>query len=120
MVHPISSSWTRVLPALVFLIIAAISPAAAQEGVEDAVVYEREVFEYPGGTRPDPFRSGMRTGDVGLRLEDLSLRGIVHHTDSARSVAFVMIAGSDRRIQAKVGQSVGTVRFLAIHPDHVE
>jgi hypothetical protein len=94
--------------------------AAAQEAAEPTVVYEREVFQYRGGGRPDPFRSLLREGDLGIRMEDLSLRGIVHHSDPANSVAVLSQAGTNRRIQARAGERVGPLRVLAIHPDHVE
>ncbi len=94
--------------------------AEAQQVVDETIVYEREVFEYPGASRPDPFRSAMAEGDLGIRLEDLSLRGVVHHADPSQSVAFLLVEGSNRRIQAKVGETVGTLRLLAIYPDRVE
>ena len=107
-----------VAPLLAF--VAGVGTVEAQQVVEETVMYEREVFEYPGTTRPDPFRSAMVDGDLGIRLADLSLRGVVHHADPSQSVAFLLVEGSDRRIQAKVGESVGTLRLLAIYPDRVE
>ncbi len=121
MVHPISSSLTQLLPALALLVLmAGAAPANAQQEIQKTAVYKREFFEYTGAARQDPFRSAVRGGEVGVRMDDLSLRGIVHHSDPSRSVAFVVMGGGDRRIQARVGESVGTVRFLAIHPDRVE
>lgn len=116
---------TRFAPYLIVL--SAISlmtaPAAAQEarGVAPAeLAYEREVYTYPSGARPDPFRSLLRDGDLGMRVEDLRLRGIVHHQNPAQSVAMLTIQGTDRRVQARVGDIVGPLRVLAIHPDRVE
>ncbi len=100
----------------------AVAPAAAQEpGVlPPELEYEREVYTYPRGARPDPFRSLLRDGDLGVRIEDLVLRGIVHHPDPSRSVATLTVEGTNRRIQARVGEVVGPLRVVAIHPDRVE
>jgi hypothetical protein len=84
------------------------------------VIYEREVFEYSAGGRPDPFRSLLQDGELGIRIEDLMLRGVVYHPDPARSVAVLSQTGSQRRIQARVGERVGTLRILSIQPERVE
>jgi hypothetical protein len=95
------------------------APVAGQD-VSDSVVYEREVFRYSAGSRPDPFRSLLEDGDLGIRVEDLSLRGVVHHVDPSQSVAFLLVAGSERRVQARVGERVGSLRILGIFPDRVD
>ncbi|MEX2582612.1 MAG: hypothetical protein WD766_05040 [Gemmatimonadota bacterium] len=104
-------------------ILAALLPlgsAQAQQNTDVTILYDREVFEYPGGARPDPFRSLLMEGDLGIRLEDLTLRGVVHHPDPSRSVAVLSQEGSNRRIQARVGERFGSLRILAIHPDRVD
>jgi hypothetical protein len=107
------------LPASLLL---AAGPVMAQEAAagEPTIAYEREVFQYARAQRPDPFRSLLTDGDLGLRLEDLVLRGVVYHSDPLRSVAFLMVQGSERRIQARQGERVGTLRILGIHADRVE
>jgi hypothetical protein len=119
---PVQHSKTAtMLPLLVIgALMVLAAPAAGQSGADPAVVYEREVFQYPAATRPDPFRSLLRDGDLGIRVEDLSLRGVVHHADPSRSVAFLLVAGSERRIQARVGERVGSLRVLSIMPDRVD
>ena len=94
-------------------------PAVGQDASE-SVVYEREIFQYSAASRPDPFRSLLENGDLGIRVEDLSLRGVVHHADPSQSVAFLLVAGSERRIQARVGERVGSLRILGIFPDRVD
>lgn len=84
------------------------------------VIYEREVFRYQGAGRPDPFRSLLLDGNLGVRVEDLSLRGVVYHPDPSRSVAVLAQRGSTERIQARVGERVGTLRILSIQPERVE
>lgn len=100
--------------------LAAASPLAAQGAAEETVVYEREVFDYARGGRPDPFRSLLKEGELGVRIEDLSLRGVVFHSDPARSVAVLARSGSERRIRAKVGERIGGLRVVAIGPRSVD
>ena len=95
-------------------------PAPGQTGGDATVIYEREVFQYPASGRPDPFRSLVNDAELGIRVEDLTLRGIVYHSDPSQSVAVLSQAGSERRIRARVGERVGSLRILAIYPDRVE
>lgn len=99
---------------------AAQEEATPPEGSAPRVIYEREVFQYPRGGRPDPFRSLVGTGALGLRIEDVAVRGIVFDPDPAQSVAVLTVAGSDRPIRARVGDRVGGIRILAIHPRRVD
>jgi hypothetical protein len=93
---------------------------AAQAAADDVLSYRREVFAYPRAGRPDPFRS-LATGDeLGVRLEDLVLRGVMLHDDPAQSVAVLSQQGSDRRVRMRVGERVGTIRVLAIRQRSVE
>lgn len=100
--------------------IAFAMPLSGQVVADPTVVYEREVFTYSAAGRPDPFRSLLDDAELGIRLEDLTLRGIVHHRDPSQSVAVLTQAGSDRRIRARVGERVGALRILAIYPDRVD
>ncbi len=109
--------------ALCLLLFAAADSAtavAAQESSEPRIIYQREVFQYPRSGRPDPFRSLVGSGALGLRVEDLTLRGVVHDPDPRESVAIFTVAGTDRRIRARVGDRIGTIRVLAIQPRRVE
>jgi hypothetical protein len=105
------------------LLFAGFSPARAQQPLpvsEATTVYEREVFQYSRASRPDPFRSLLLEGDIGIRMEDLGLRGVVHHDDPSRSVAVLSQRGTARRIQARIGERVGPLRVVAIYPDRVD
>jgi hypothetical protein len=101
--------------------VAAQQPApAAQTRAAAPVVYQRELFDYSRGGRPDPFRSLLSSSDVGVRVEDLALRGVVVHPDASRSVAVLSRAGVARPIRARVGERVGGIRILAIRPRSVD
>lgn len=115
-----SSSPAKPLFFALLLGLVPLGAAEAQQSETISVLYDREIFNYPGGARPDPFRSLLLEGDLGIRIEDLALRGIVYHPDPSRSVAVLSQEGSTRRIQARVGERFGSLRVLAIYPDRVE
>jgi type II secretory pathway component PulC len=95
--------------------------ADGQDALEAAdTIYQREIFYYNAAGRVDPFRSLLEDATVGMRIEDLALRGVVHHADPARSVAILAHAGSERRIQARIGEQFGSLRIAGIHPDRVD
>ena len=84
------------------------------------VVYQREIFRYRRSGRPDPFRSLLGAVETGLRAENLLLRGIVHSSDPGASFAVVTEAGGNRAMRLRVGQRLGNVQVVAIHPRRVE
>ncbi|HET7275744.1 MAG TPA: hypothetical protein VFI91_11320 [Longimicrobiaceae bacterium] len=103
---------------LVVALVASAAPASAQG--ETTVVYHREVFDYGAEGRPDPFRSLLETANLGYRFEDLSLQGVVYNPDPRLSVAVLTQTGSERQVQAHVGERLGSIRVLAIHPRRIE
>jgi hypothetical protein len=107
-------------------LLCAAAPAAGQKPPpsvpkdDSVIVYRREVFRYSGGSRADPFRSLLGSSDVGVRVEDLSLRGVVYHPDPSRSVAVLARVGTERPLRAHVGDRIGGIRVLAIRPRSVD
>jgi hypothetical protein len=96
------------------------APPAVATGVDSAVVYRREVFHYSATGRPDPFHSLVGSADLGVRVEDLALRGVVYHPDPSRSVAVLAREGVERPVRARVGERVGGIRVLNIRPNSVD
>ena len=94
--------------------------AAAQAVADSTLTYRREVFEYRRAGRSDPFRSLLTGTDLGVRAEDLTLRGIVYSSNPRSSVAVLMRRGVDRPIRARVGDRVGGLRIVAIGPRSVD
>ena len=87
--------------------------------VSDSILgYEREVFEYSGGGRRNPFRPLTSFNAGGPRFEDLVLTGIVYSPE-AGSVAVVADRTNERRYRLREGERVGTARVLEIRPDEV-
>lgn len=100
--------------ALVAALFAAPGAARAQAPGDTAIVYEREVFDYSRAGRTDPFRSLLDDAELGVRLEDLSLQGVMYDPDPSQSVAVLARLGSTRPLRVRVGDRVGGIRVLSI------
>ena len=96
------------------VLFAAPGSLSAQAAADTAIVYEREVFEYSRAGRPDPFRSLLDDAELGIRLEDLSLQGVMYDADVSQSVAVLARVGSTRPLRVRVGDRVGGIRILSI------
>lgn len=89
--------------------------AAATVVGDTAVVYRREVFDYPAGGRRNPF-DPMDTGETsGPRLADLTLTGILYSPDSG-SVVVLVDPGTGRRYRLRAGDRVGKARLVEVAP----
>jgi hypothetical protein len=111
--------WVACLAAVVSAPFAA-GEAAGQVGTDTVLVYDREVFRYDRGGRPDPFRSLLTNEELGIRTEDLTLLGVIFHPDPSQSVAVLARRGVDRRIRARVGERMGSVRVVAINQRSID
>jgi hypothetical protein len=107
-------------PAALALVV--VAGAEAQEAASSSgpEVYRREVFQYQRAGRPDPFRSLLGTAELGVRFEDLALRGVIHNPEAGLSVAFLEDTGTKKRIRARVGDRVGGITILGIYPRRVD
>lgn len=100
---------------------AAARPVAAGEAAAPAVdVYRREVFRYQRGGRPDPFQPLLSASELGFRVEDLRLTGIVYSPNARQSVAVFAEGDSARRHRLHVGERLGTMTVLRIYPQRVD
>jgi hypothetical protein len=126
------------LPALVALLLAAaLQPAAhaqapqpaqqpapqagerpqVAQGGEPRLVFEREVFSYPGRARRDPFVP-LTTSAEGPLFADLRLHMIIFDEDASQSLIMVSDA-SQRRVRLRRGESVGNATVIDIGPTRV-
>ena len=124
----------RTLPALLALALAASAPAGAQAAaarpaaaappaevaLPEGEVYRREVFRYPAGGRPDPFQPLLSSEEMGVRVQDLQLVGIVYSGDPRASVATFVLPSNNQRVRLRAGQRLGSVTVLAIQPRRVD
>lgn len=94
--------------------------AAAQAREESPVVYRREVFQYPRGGRPDPFRSLVTAEELGYRVEDMLLTGVIYSPSPRMSVAVLTETVAKKRFRLRVGENIGGITVAAIYPRRVD
>ncbi|MEX0908139.1 MAG: hypothetical protein WDZ58_00115 [Gemmatimonadaceae bacterium] len=80
---------------------------------------QREVFEYDGGGRRDPFVSLLASSDLRPLLIDLRLAAIAYDPNGRNSVAVLRDLTSKEQYRVKVGQTLGRMRVAAIQPRSV-
>lgn len=96
-------------------------PAAADSAAsEPRLVFEREVYSYPGAAgRRDPFRPLTGENDVGPTFADFKLRMILYlQTSPSRSVASIE-DGSKKVHRVRRGDVIGNATVLDIGPERV-
>lgn len=96
-------------------------PAAADPtAAEPRLVFEREVYSYPGaGGRRDPFRPLTGAEEVGPTFADFKLRMILYLQSSpSRSVASVE-DGAKKVHRVRRGDTIGNATVLDIGPERV-
>jgi hypothetical protein len=84
---------------------------------EPRLVFEREVFEYAGRARRDPFQPLTRSID-GPLFTDIKLHMILYSEDPANSVVSVS-DGSRKQYRLRRGESVGNATIIDIGPSRV-
>jgi hypothetical protein len=117
----------RTLAVLVALVVGFGLAAQAEPPGDDATgylseadVYRREVFRYQVGGRPDPFQPLISGDDIGVRAQDLVLEGIIYSSSPGASVAIFALPSGGGRARLRVGQRIGSVTVMAIHPRRVD
>jgi hypothetical protein len=78
------------------------------------VLINREVFQYDGDGRRDPFVSLLTTSDLRPLLADLKLVAVAYDPRGQNSVAVLRDATSKTQYRVKVGQTIGRMRVAAI------
>ncbi|GAC1418511.1 MAG: hypothetical protein NVSMB53_17490 [Gemmatimonadaceae bacterium] len=83
------------------------------------VLINREVFQYDGAGRRDPFVSLLTTSDLKPLLSDLKLVGVAYDPRGQNSVAVLRDVTSRDQYKVRVGQTIGRMRVAAIQPKAV-
>jgi hypothetical protein len=78
------------------------------------VLITREVFQYDGGARRDPFVSLLSTKDLKPMLVDLKLVAVAFDPRGQNSVAVLRDVTSREQYRVRVGQTIGRMRVAAI------
>jgi len=93
--------------------VAAPVPAAPAD-TAPRVLINREVYQYDGDGRRDPFVSLLTTSDLRPLLADLKLVAVAYDPRGQNSVAVLRDATSKTQYKVKVGQTIGRMRVAAI------
>lgn len=94
----------------------AVAKASAPLPVDTAskVLINREVFQYEGSGRRDPFISLLTTSDLRPLLTDLKLVAVAYDPRGQNSVAVLRDVTSKDQYKVRVGQTIGRMRVAAI------
>lgn len=82
---------------------------------EPKLVFDREVFSYPGNSRRDPFKPLVGKESLGPLFDDLKLKGIIYSPDATKSIVLIQ-DGAKRLYRIKRGDVVGNSRVVEIQP----
>lgn len=101
----------------------ATAPASAAKkaaGLPAEITIQREVFDYNGSGRRDPYKSLMSTSDVRPLLSDLRLTAVAFDPDGDNSVAILRDSFSKQQYRIRVGQQLGRLRVSGIKQKSVQ
>ncbi len=84
------------------------------------ITIQREVFDYSGNGRRDPYKSLMSTSDVRPLLSDLRLTAVAFDPDGNNSVAILRDSFSKQQYRIRVGQQLGRLRVSGINEKVVQ
>lgn len=79
-----------------------------------AVIFNREVYNYPSSGRRDPFSSLIETGDIRPMLQDLEIVAITLAPSAGQSIATLKDVSSNEIYRVRVGSVFGRLRVVAI------
>ncbi len=92
----------------------ATTPVAPATDTAPTVLINRELFQYEGDGRRDPFVSLLTTSDLRPLLSDLKLVAIAFDPNGRTSVAVMRDLTSKEQYKVRVGQTLGRMRVAAI------
>lgn len=92
----------------------AAAPTPVPVDTTPKVLINREIFQYDGDGRRDPFVSLLTTSDLRPLLNDLKLVAVAFDPRGQNSVAVLRDATSKDQYRVRVGQTIGRMRVAAI------
>ena len=98
----------------------ATAGARRSTGLPAEITIQREVFDYNGSGRRDPYKSLMSTSDVRPLLSDLRLTAVAFDPDGNNSVAILRDSFSKQQYRIRVGQQLGRLRVSGIKQKSVQ
>ncbi len=118
--HAQSASAPRTVTTVSAGTVAPPSPSTPSDRTPSEIVIQREVFDYSGNGRRDPYRSLMTTTDIRPLLSDLRLTAVAFDAEGDKSVAFLRDTYSKTQYRIRVGQQLGRLRVSAIRQKSVQ
>lgn len=94
--------------------------ARKSSGLPAEIIIQREVFDYNGSGRRDPYKSLMSTSDVRPLLSDLRLTAVAFDPDGDNSVAILRDSFSKKQYRIRVGHQLGRLRVSGIKQKSVQ
>jgi nucleoid-associated protein YgaU len=88
------------------------APAAVAQSSDPRLVFEREVFSYPGRARRDPFMP-LTGQNAGVMFTDLTLHMILFDENPSRSIVAVSDAAK-KQYRLRRGDTVGSATVVDI------
>ena len=92
--------------------------SVAVRGGKDEVGFRREAFSYEKSGRRDPFLSLLHSNDLRPMINDLKLVAVLYDP-VGRSWAVMRDMTTKEQYRVKVGQQLGRMRVIQIHPKSV-
>jgi hypothetical protein len=92
--------------------------SVAVRGGKDEVAFRREAFSYERSARRDPFLSLLHSNDLRPMINDLKLVAVLYDP-VGRSWAVMRDMTTKEQYRVKVGQQLGRMRVIQIHPKSV-
>jgi hypothetical protein len=92
--------------------------SVAVRGGKDQVGFRREAFNYERSGRRDPFLSLLHSHDLRPMINDLKLVAVLYDP-VGRSWAVMRDMTTKEQYRVKVGQQLGRMRVIQIHPKSV-
>ncbi len=93
--------------------------SVSKRGAATEMVFNREVYAYPGQGRRDPFASLLKSGDLRPLISDLRLVTVIYDATGRNSVAIMRDVTTKDQYRVKNGQTLGRMRVAGIQPRHV-
>lgn len=93
--------------------------ATEASAVDQQISVDRETFNYPAGTRRDPFQPLSAGDDLGPRFEDLNLSGVVY-SPATGSIAILTDRATGKRYRVWEGDVIGGAKLVRVRAVEVD
>ena len=87
--------------------------------VDQQISVDRETFNYPAGTRRDPFQPLSAGDELGPRFEDLNLSGVVY-SPATGSIAILTDRATGKRYRVWEGDVIGGAKLVRVRAAEVD